>query len=148
MDYRSLARSFLETTHPKEKRRPPTETEQYEHAKDGTIRYLFEHDGVASPAQLIEFFGFSHARLTKLLGGLEEDGMVIRRPDSADRRRITVHLTEQGLEYATAKQEQLLRDTTAVLEYLGKEDAQHFVRIITHLLNTPWHVINPKGGCL
>lgn len=119
--------------HPREKRRPPTELEKHEHVKDGTIRFLFEHDCVATPAQLTEFFGFSQARLTKILSELENDGMVLRQGDPKDRRRVIVHLTDKGLEYAVEKRGEMLCRITAVLEALGEEDAVHFVRIMKKL---------------
>lgn len=119
--------------HPREKRRPPTELEKHEHVKDGTIRFLFEHECVATPAQFIDFFGFSQARLTKILSELEDDGLVLRRGDPKDRRRVIVHLTDKGLEYAVEKRDQMLAHVTMVLEALGEEDAVHFVRIMGKL---------------
>lgn len=133
LNYEAMADRCLRATHPKEKRRPPTEIEKYEHVKDGTLRFLYEHDCVATPAQLIEFFGFSHARLTKILSDLEEDGMILRQGDAADRRRVIVHLTEQGLEHAARRHKQALADMAKLLERLGEEDAVHFVRIVERL---------------
>ena len=136
MDYRALAVSFMDTTHPKEKRRPPTETEQYEHVKDGTIRYLYEHNCTATPPQLIDFFGFSPARLTKILRELEADGLILRCPDTVDRRRITVHLTERGMDYAVEKRNRMIDRLTEIFTLLGEDDARHFVRITEKLLNS------------
>ena len=116
--------------HPREKRRPPTDLEKHEHVKDGTIRFLFEHECVATPTQLIEFFGFSQARLTKILSELEADGLVLRQGDPKDRRRVIVHLTDKGLEYAVAKRDEMLSLISGILEALGEEDAAHFVRIM------------------
>lgn len=128
-----MALALLDASHPKEKRRPPTELEKYEHVKEGTIRYLFEHECVATPAQLIEFFDFSHARLTKILGDLEAEGCILRCNDASDRRRVIVHLTDKGLERAVKKRREMLSRMTAVLMELGEEDAMHFVRIVTKL---------------
>ena len=139
LNYEALAAHCLAATHPREKRHPPTELERYEHVKDGTIRFLFEHDCVATPAQLIDFFGFSHARLTKILGDLEADGLVLRQNDRADRRRVIVHLTDKGLEYAVQKHNDMLKRMTALLQALGEEDAQHFVRIIGRLSELNMH---------
>lgn len=119
--------------HPKEKRRPPTELEHHEHVKDGTIRFLFEHECVATPAQLIDFFGFSQARLTKILSELESEGLVLRQCDPRDRRRVIVHLTDKGLDCAVEKREKMLKHLVGVLEALGETDAEHFVRIMRRL---------------
>jgi DNA-binding MarR family transcriptional regulator len=142
LDYKELAARLLSASHPREKRRPPTELEKHEHVKDGTIRYLFEHDCTASPGQLVEFFGFSQARLTKILSELEDEGMLVRSCDTADRRRVIVHLTEQGQAYAIERHTQTLLYMTSMLEALGKEDAEHFVRILEKL-----HSIMPDSPC-
>lgn len=133
LDYEALALELLDASHPRERRHHPSELERYEHVKDGTVRFLFEHECVATPAQLIAFFGFSHARLTKILVDLEAEGCVVRSSDPADRRRVIVHLTEKGLERAVRKRAELLDCMTAVLEALGEEDAVHFVRIMNKL---------------
>jgi len=133
MNYRILAMELLDFMHPREKRRPPTELEQHERVKDGTIRFLVEHDGVATPVQLTEFFGFSQARVTKILSELEGDGLVLRQADPADRRRVIVHLTEQGHAYALEKRTEMVTYTTKVLEALGEEDAVQLVRIMGKL---------------
>ena len=133
LDFEALAMESMDTIHPKEKRRPPTELERHEHVKDGTIRYLFEHECVATPAQLIDFFGFSQARLTKILSELEAEGLVLRQGDPKDRRRVIVHLTDKGLEHAVEKHRQMLAYMTRVLQALGEEDAVQFVRIMGRL---------------
>jgi len=129
LDYRQLALELLCATHPKEKRRPPTELEQNEHVQAATLRYLLEHDNEATPAQLIEFFQFSHARLTKILGNLEEKGLIRRDTDPRDRRRVIVRLTQTGYGLAAEQREEMLGHLAAVLETLGEEDAVHFLRI-------------------
>ena len=133
LDYKALAAQMLAATHPKEKRRPPTNLEKHEHVKDGTMRYLFEHEGTATPDRLVEFFGFSKARLTKILSELEGEGLVERCMDPADRRRVIVHLTEGGREYAARRYEGVLEHMTMLLTFLGEEDAKHFVRILQKL---------------
>ncbi len=125
---------------PQEKHRPPR-PDEFEHVKEGTIRYLFEHDGVATPAQLIAFFGFSHARLTKILGDLEAQGYVERRGHASDRRRVIVYLTDKGRALAELRYNELRSNVTRLLEYLGEEDAVHYTRILQKMFsqNSPLH---------
>ncbi len=147
MSYMDLAVKLLASAHPKEKRRPPTELERHEHVRDGTLRYLFEHDCQAAPGQLCEFFGFSQARLTKILTELEAEGLAVRRGDAADRRRVVVYLTDKGLEYAANKHALMLNNMAAMLEYLGPEDAEHLVRISVKLQEMQENHICKQGGC-
>ena len=133
MKAHDLAKQLLDATHPKEKRRPPSELERHEHVKDGTIRFLFEHDCVATPAQLTDFFGFSQARLTKILSELEAEGMIVRQNDPADRRRVIVHLTDEGLLYAGARHLAMMERLILMIRYLGETDAEHLIRILGKL---------------
>lgn len=133
MMYRQLALEFLCATHPKEKRRPPTELDRQEHVQLGTLRYLLEHGNMATPAQLIEFFGFSHARLTKILTELEKQELIQRDSDPSDRRRVIVRLTSSGHHLALQEREDMLLRMIAMLELLGEEDAQHLLRIVKKL---------------
>ena len=133
LDYRQMATELLHATHPKEKRRPPTQLERHEHVQIGTLRYLLEHDGSAAPSQLVEFFGFSHARLTKILTDLETKGLILRETSANDRRRVIVRLTDAGYALALAQREAVVSRLTGVLEILGEEDARHFLRIVQKL---------------
>ena len=141
MNYGSLALELLEAVNPANKRCMPVGLERLDYVKDGTIRYLFEHDCVATPAQLTEFFGFSQARLTKVLSELEADGMVIRRQDTVDRRRVIVHLTDKGLLEAGARHLARVERMVVLLESLGDRDAAELVRILKKLHASPY--LNP-----
>lgn len=50
----------------------------------------------ASPTWLAEALGTHPATLTGRLNRLEKGGHIVRAPDPADRRRLLVHLTDQG----------------------------------------------------
>ena len=147
MYYRQLALELLCAVQPREKRRPPTELEQAEHVRMGTLRYLLEHGNEAAPAQLIDFFGFSHARLTKILGELEQTGYIRRDSDPRDRRRVIVRLTEEGYAFATHCREEMLSHLSRSLELLGPEDAAHLVRITRRmaLMDCACDSISKKG---
>lgn len=141
MSYGTLALELLEAVSPGNKRCLPAGLERLDYVKDGTIRYLFEHDCVATPAQLTEFFGFSQARLTKVLSELESEGMVIRKQDTADRRRVIVYLTDKGLLEAGARHVARVGRLVVLLEYLGERDAAELVRILKKLHSSPY--LNP-----
>ena len=144
MNYGSLALELLEAVNPANKRCLPVGLERLDYVKDGTIRYLFEHDCVATPAQLTEFFGFSQARLTKVLSELEADGMVIRTQDTADRRRVIVHLTDKGLLEAGARHLARVERIVVLLQSLGDKDAAELVRILKKLHASPYLNPSPK----
>ncbi len=139
-----MALELLCAARPRERRRPLTELDRQEQVQAATLRYLIEHGSVATPAQLIEFFGFSHARLTKILTELEAEELVHRDSDPVDRRRVIVRLTEQGFARATAQREELLEYLMKLLELLGPEDAEHLMRIAGKIQNAD---MTPTFGC-
>ena len=52
-----------------------------------------------TPAELADLASVSRATITGLLDTLERDRFVSRRPDPADRRQMSVHLTPKGQEF-------------------------------------------------
>lgn len=133
MSYEAMAEELLGTIRPKHHRRPPTQIEQNERVKDGTLRFLFQHEGEASAAQLLDFFGFSSARLTKILTDLEQEGLVVRESHPDDRRRVNVRLTDAGIATALEKHRYTISEIARILELLGETDAKNFVRILIRL---------------
>jgi DNA-binding MarR family transcriptional regulator len=48
------------------------------------------------PWELADHLGVARATITRLLDGLEHDGLVERRPSKSDRRSLLVHLSARG----------------------------------------------------
>jgi DNA-binding MarR family transcriptional regulator len=66
---------------------------------------------VSSQLALAQRIHYDKTRLIALLDGLERAGLVVRRPDPADRRARTVRLTSEGTRRHTA-----VRDAIRVME--------------------------------
>ena len=58
--------------------------------------------GISSPAELCEVLGRTTGGMSLTIDRLVGDGLVQRRPDPVDRRRIVVELTEAGRQRAEA----------------------------------------------
>lgn len=134
MDYEELARQMMERTHPKDRRPPLNEMQKQERVQDMTLRFLYENGGSSVPKELMEFFDVSSARITKLLGTLEERGFVVREGDPADRRRVTVRLTPAGETYVMDLDADFRRRLAKLLELLGEHDARELVRLMGRLV--------------
>jgi DNA-binding MarR family transcriptional regulator len=64
------------------------------------VRILgFEPQGLG---EMAEFIGISRQAATKMADSLERRGLVERRDDDADRRRVVLHLTDFGRRYERA----------------------------------------------
>jgi DNA-binding MarR family transcriptional regulator len=72
--------------------------------------------------------------LTRTLAGLEERGLITRRPSESDRRRVRIGLTETGLR--TLEAEMRIRDRwlEAAMEHTLSDTEQELLRLAAPLL--------------
>ncbi|MFG1703798.1 MarR family winged helix-turn-helix transcriptional regulator [Nonomuraea sp. M3C6] len=81
------------------------------------LECLWAEDGL-TPSEIAKRIGIEAATLTRALPRMEAAGLVRRRPDERDRRRIRTWLTEHGQELrgpVTEAMAQLQRDAVALL---------------------------------
>ncbi len=93
------------------------------------LMYLKRRSDPVLPSELSEAMSVSTARITRLLNALEERGLIRRSMDLTDRRKIIVRLTEAGEEYLDAVYAHAHKRASAVIEALGAEDTEAFIRI-------------------
>ncbi|MDE1942986.1 MAG: MarR family transcriptional regulator [Betaproteobacteria bacterium] len=62
------------------------------------VLLLRQDDLSSSPTELAEKAGVTKASITGFIDGLEREGLVIRMPDPADRRKYLIRLTAAGLQ--------------------------------------------------
>lgn len=72
--------------------------------------------------------------VTKLVDGLEQEGLVVREPHPHDRRISMIRLTPQGMR--VCKESTLANHAaiTSLYEHLNPTDRQHLARILNKLL--------------
>lgn len=87
------------------------------------------------PSDLSQQLHASTARVAVVLNTLEKKGLISRSIDPLDRRRILVSLTDAGREYAAAVRVQLCEGMKRLLEELGEQDAQEYLRITKRMLH-------------
>lgn len=80
--------------------------------------------------ELAERVGVSRPTLTSLIDGLEQKGLLRRRPVPGDRRGIRLEPTEQGLD-ALERAERALSDR--MLDLVDPETARQMAQVVTHL---------------
>lgn len=99
------------------------------------LTYLsLQQNEQASPKALSESLMVSSPRVTALLNEMEREGLVLRTPDEEDNRQVIITLTDKGRKAAEEQHEKKIREITAMLEYLGPEDAEALVRTRRKLL--------------
>lgn len=93
------------------------------------LNYLYNNNGTAQPKVLSKKLSVSTARIASLLNHLEEKGLVTRTPVPADSRQVMVQITPEGIDHISQIRTDVIEHTTQMLEKLGEEDAQEYIRI-------------------
>ena len=71
---------------------------------------VFSTDHTMMMTELRRRTPLSQSRVSRVVSGLEDEGLVRRTTDPTDKRAVTVTLTQQGLEKYRSAQDQHLRD--------------------------------------
>ena len=93
------------------------------------IAYLSEAEGRVIAGDLARELNVSTARIAALLRKMEKDGLIRRCRAQTDARQIVVEITQAGIEYSDMRKEQILEKATLLLEKVGKDDLNEFIRI-------------------
>jgi len=95
------------------------------------------HQRPLTTSELAKWRRVSLQSASVLVQGLVERGWVVRAPDPNDRRQSLLQVTPEGLAYAEAKHDQLVRYLAGVLDALTPEQlaaGQIFLPALFHLL--------------
>ena len=144
MDYSELAMEFMEKMYMLNKARPQKEMNESMRGESFVIRLLDFQGGSVQPSEISAVMGISSARIAAALNGLERKGLITRRIDTSDRRRILVDLTDAGKVTAEEQRLAILAHTSKLLSVLGEEDAREYVRITGRLAEYAAHNMGQK----
>ena len=133
MDYEPLAVEFMQTMHQMRKRKAQKQLSDSMQGESFVLFYISHHEGYVIPSDISNEMGISSARIAATLNSLEKKGLIIRRIDGQDRRRILIDLTDAGREKVQEHYQTVMGITTNMLRYLGEQDAKEFIRIMQKL---------------
>ncbi len=104
------------------------------------LNYLSANENEAYPKDMSKALMLTTARIAAILKSLEKQGLITRTPDLEDSRQVLVRLTETGIIQIEERREKVIQTTAKMLEALGKDDAEAYVRIQEKLteLGTIW----------
>ncbi len=74
--------------------------------------------------------GVAPPTATRMLDGLERDGIVVRAPSAEDRRKVTVELTDEGLKLVRKKKRQISARRKAVYDSLSDSEREQAVHLL------------------
>lgn len=107
-------------------------SQQLSHMMKGemfVLNYLLTHETIIHPKELSEKMAVTTARIASLLNHMEEKKLICRYPDPEDSRQIVVVLTQEGKEEIQQIRAKVISYVSAMLEELGPEDAEAYIRI-------------------
>ncbi len=133
MDYNALAREYMEILRRMRKHKNPKRISDSMHGERFVLTFLVLNGGSAIPSEISKDMGISTARIAATLNGLEAKGLITRRIDERDRRRILVELTETGRERQAAHARSIQNMLVHILKDLGEADAVELLRILKKL---------------
>lgn len=89
--------------------------------------------GSCKMSDLSGYLSVTPRNVTKLVDGLEAEGLLVREPHPNDRRATIIRLTTQGM--LVCKESTLANHAavTAIYEHLSAADRQHLARILKKL---------------
>lgn len=137
MDYQTLAREYMEILHKMRKRKNEKRINDSLHGEQFVLAYVAHHVGSVIPSDISAEMGISTARIAAALGSLESKGLITRRIDEKDRRRILVELTDAGREKEAEHAKGIMRVLVRMLENLGEADSIDFLRILKKIAEHP-----------
>lgn len=94
------------------------------------LRELALAAGPLSPGELKRACGLTEARIANILRALEDRGLVERRSQDADRRRVEVTLTERGRAEVDEHCGRVTTFIASLVRELGLADARELARIL------------------
>ena len=147
MDYEALARAMLSKMYTLNKTRPQRTLNEAMRGETFVLQYIIHSGGPVLPSEISHFMNISTARTAAALNSLERKGLVTRRIDPADRRRILVELTGQGKAFASEKQAHMLLHATKMLEQLGETDSVELLRILGRVTDIMAKLHEELGDC-
>ncbi|MGN1015530.1 MAG: MarR family winged helix-turn-helix transcriptional regulator [Faecousia sp.] len=99
------------------------------------LNYLVTHENTIHPKELSEKMAVTTARIASLLNHMEEKKLIRRSTDPNDSRQVDVVLTEEGKKAIQEMRAQVISYVSAMLQELGPEDAEAYIRIQKKIWN-------------
>ena len=86
-----------------------------------------------TPVEISRELEISSAAVASTMNKLENKGLIKRKADSTDRRKVTVHLTKKGRDFSREREEEMMRDLATLLEVLDEDEVKALVSTVRKL---------------
>jgi MarR family transcriptional regulator for hemolysin len=100
----------------------------------------------ATQIELARVLAIEPATLVRLLDGLENAGLIERRPSAEDRRAKTLHLTEVAWPLISRMKEVSAASRTLILEGISQQDLRIATQVLRHIVARLEILSNGQNG--
>lgn len=108
-------------------------------------------EGEVMPSTIGKYTGMEKSSLTRMVDDLEKKGIVFRKTDPDDRRKVLVSLTEKGLRYYNDLNGIAAEMADEILKFVDEKDIEDYVQsleTIVRILRKIVQVELPDSGVL
>ncbi len=91
-------------------------------------------EGEIMPSTLGKYTGMEKSSLTRMVDDLEKKGIVFRKTDPGDRRKVLVSLTEKGLEYYNRLSQITTEIADEILHFIDNRDVEDYMQSLEILV--------------
>jgi DNA-binding MarR family transcriptional regulator len=145
MDYSELASEVMTKTGRMMKSSFwPKKANAFLHGEMFILNYLINLQADALPSEIAAAMNTSTARVAMALKSLESKGLIQRRIDRDDRRKVIVSITEEGNKLVLSDRQEMRDRMFAILRELGEKDAREYVRIVERITEISLRIFNEK----
>lgn len=145
MDYSELASEVMAKTGRMMKSSFwPKKASAFLHGEMFILNFLVHRQGDALPSELSAAMNTSTARIAMALKSLEAKGLIKRRIDKEDRRKVIVSITDEGNELVRSERQEMHDNMVKILSELGEADTREYMRIIDRITEISLRIFNVK----
>jgi len=97
------------------------------------------------PSTIGKYTGMEKSSLTRMVDDLEEKGIVFRKTDPDDRRKVLISLTEKGLKCYNYLSEITVEMADEILEFVDERDIEDYVQSLETIVRILGKVADQRG---
>ncbi len=101
----------------------------------GTLHYLTYIKNGVNAGVLTKHLHVVPGRMTDILSSLEYKGMIERKRNEDDKRKVQVWVTEKGRAEAKKKRDTIRREYAGMFKILGRKDTEELIRLLKIVLS-------------
>jgi DNA-binding MarR family transcriptional regulator len=102
-------------------------------------------EGEMMPSTIGKNTGMENSSLTRMVDDLEKKGIVSRKTDPDDRRKVLVSLTEKGLEYYNCLNKITAEMADEILKFVDEKDIEDYVQSLETMVRILGKVADQRG---